>query len=262
MQHIKPTEPKTPQPYNSGISPNHRNRRLFSGNDESNYMLHLEDQCYIASNNIESEEDEMEGNVSLGTFRNKISSKLSAELTFLRSLPNHAHRSRFELLKGTDKRHDWTSTEKDPQIKAILNDSLLSPRKQNKVGSSFFDAAVLRADAAEDAHTNPEKEISFIAEDVSQLLFENRTETILGLIKKGNVSSKEFQPRAYKDLLKYYNRLREINPQLANKMEKERKNAELQINRQAILRNCFRRLKLCCIQERFERIEREKNSVG
>ena len=94
MQHIKPTEPKTPQPYNSGISPTHRNRRLFSGNDESNYMLHLEDQCYIASSNIESEEHEMDGNVSLGTFRNKISSKLSAELTFVRSLPKSRCRRR------------------------------------------------------------------------------------------------------------------------------------------------------------------------
>ena len=231
MRRIKPTEPKTPQPYHLAISPTHRNRRLLSGNDESNYMLHLEDQCNIVSDNLASEEDEMDGNGSLGTFRGAISSKLSAELAFTRALSNHAHRPRFDMLKGTDKRHDWTSKEKDPKVKAILSNTLLSPRKQNKIGSSFFDAAVLRADAVEDAHTNPEKEISFIAEDVSRLLFNNRTETILGMIKKGNTSSKEFQPRADMDLLKYYNRLREINPKLANKMEKERKHAELEINR-------------------------------
>ena len=249
-QPVKPSEPTTLQ----RPSPTHRNRKLLH---DADFMLRLEDRCNMIKNNY-NEDDGIESCSSSSVLRAAVKSTLAPELSFLRSLPDHAHRARFDVFKGTDKRHDWARNEGDPHKKLVLNQTILSPRKRNKRASTSFDAAIVRADAAEDTHTNPEKEISFIADDVSHLLFESRTETILGLIAKGDKGSQEYNPRADIDLVQYYQKMSQVNPQLADAMKADREKAEMEIYRTSVLRNCFRRLKLCCIQESYERIERER----
>ena len=161
-------------------SPHALHRKIYrpkTFTNDDHYLMHLENVAMVHSPTQSSECRPPEGTVANAAHAERI---VQREMHMLHAVHSTDHcetpridfvTDKKQVLNGFDsarvERHDWLLAHGKAAEAGIvpLSTSVLSPRKRVARRSSNFEAAILRADIAEDICTQVEKNVSFLAKD-------------------------------------------------------------------------------------------------